>query len=216
MARWDINIPIDRARMFVGGEPLSGEIQLDILKQNGLKPHHKLLEIGSGAGHFAKQAIEYLDFSHYYGIEPNQWTMEENKIFDPVFAERLIYKDAHFNNNDQFNFSVFGVDEGYDIIFSHSILSHASEEQLEKYFRQVSEYLAKGGLVLASLHYSLDNDVEHSTEWQYPGISWFNWEFLEETAEKYGLEITPRPDIKEYYMSRREDDWHDWCELRRK
>ena len=213
MALWDINVPIDRARMFVGGEPLSGEIQLDVMKKwVHLRPDDRLLEVGSGAGHLAKQAIEYLDFEKYYGIEPNQWTMEENKIFDPIFAERLIYWGARFDSNAEFDFSVFG-DQKYDVIFSHSILSHASVQQLDTYFRGISEYLETDGSALASLHYDLRNECEESTEWQYPGISWFKWDTLVKTAEKYNLVVAVKPEIKDYYMSRREDDWHDWIEV---
>lgn len=210
MANWDINVPIDRARMFVGGEPLSGEIQLDILKQHGLKPHHKLLEVGSGAGHLAKQVVQYLDVGNYYGIEPNQWTMEENKKWDPSLAPLLEEKQARFDSNDQFNFGVFG--EEFDFIFSHSILSHASVEQMREYFQGVSDHLkTPDGIALASLHYA--EECEESSEWQYPGISWFKKSTLEEEASQKGMNLEYRPDIKEYYMSRREDDWHDWCQL---
>lgn len=213
MAVWDVNIPIDRARMFVGGEPLSGEIQLDIMKKwVNLRPHDELLEVGSGAGHLAYQAAQYLNPGHYYGIEPNQWTMEEFKKFDPNVAKVLEETGAHFDSNDQLDFSVFG-DTAFDVIFSHSILSHASVDQLDTYFAGIKKYLKSDGAALASLHYDLENNCEESSEWVYPDITWFKWETLENIAKKYNLVVIARPEIKEYYMSRREDDWHNWIEV---
>lgn len=213
MAVWDVSIPIERARMFVGGEPLSGEIQLDILKKYAnLSEDDCVLEVGSGAGHLAKVLADYLDYGNYCGIEPNQWTMEEFKKDDPDAARILEEKGAHFDSNSQLDFSVFGVEE-FGVIFSHSILSHASVNQLDDYFRGVKEFLHPIGEALASIHYDLDNECEESDVWVYPDITWYKWETIEKTAEKYDLKVEPRPDIKEYYLSRRSDDWHDWIKI---
>lgn len=211
MAIWDINVPVERARMFVGGEPLSGEIQLDILKKEGLKPKHWFLEIGSGAGHLAMQVVPYLQKGHYFGIEPNQWTMHENFNFFPDFEKMLQDNEATFDANDQFNADVFGKHKLYDFIFSHSILSHASLEQLDQYFNMLSLHLREGGKAFASYR---EAETTDAPTWVYPGVTWFCKEDIEKVAEKYSLKVIYRPDIREYYMSRREEDEHDWLEIR--
>ncbi|MGQ0533305.1 MAG: SAM-dependent methyltransferase [Caulobacteraceae bacterium] len=44
-----------------------GALQFDWLVSRGLKPHHKLLDIGCGSGRLAIKAVPYLEPGNYYG-----------------------------------------------------------------------------------------------------------------------------------------------------
>jgi SAM-dependent methyltransferase len=46
-----------------------GNLQRDFLISQGLKPHHRLLEIGCGTGRLACKVVPYLDHGHYLGID---------------------------------------------------------------------------------------------------------------------------------------------------
>jgi len=46
-----------------------GEIELDLLRDEGLQPHHCLVDFGCGSGRLAAHAIPYLDRGRYVGID---------------------------------------------------------------------------------------------------------------------------------------------------
>jgi hypothetical protein len=59
-----------RHRNLVGGMwHRMGRLQLDFLKQAGLQPHHRVLDIGCGCLRAGVELIRYLEPNHYYGID---------------------------------------------------------------------------------------------------------------------------------------------------
>lgn len=46
-----------------------GKLQRDFLVSQGLKPSHRLLDIGCGTGRLARQVVPYLDRGNYYGVD---------------------------------------------------------------------------------------------------------------------------------------------------
>ena len=48
-----------------------GQLQLDFMIREGLKPHHKLLDIGCGSLRGGIHYIRYLDVGNYVGDRPS-------------------------------------------------------------------------------------------------------------------------------------------------
>ena len=48
-----------------------GKLQFDFLKDEGLKPHHKLIDIGCGSLRGGIHFIKYLDKFNYFGTDIN-------------------------------------------------------------------------------------------------------------------------------------------------
>jgi SAM-dependent methyltransferase len=46
-----------------------GQVQFQFLKSQGLKPEHRLTEIGCGTGRLARKVVPYLQNGHYLGVD---------------------------------------------------------------------------------------------------------------------------------------------------
>jgi len=69
-AALEADVRAGRHRECVGGlwEEI-GQLQLDFLVVQGLKPHHRLLDIGCGSLRAGVKLIRYLDAGHYAGLD---------------------------------------------------------------------------------------------------------------------------------------------------
>ena len=56
---------------------LSSALQFSLLTSLGLRENHTLLDIGCGSLRGGRLALMYLLPEHYYGIEPEQWLIDE-------------------------------------------------------------------------------------------------------------------------------------------
>jgi hypothetical protein len=56
---------------------LIGKTQFEHLRHWGLAANHYLLDIGCGCLRGGQHAIRILEPEHYYGIDPNQWLIDE-------------------------------------------------------------------------------------------------------------------------------------------
>jgi hypothetical protein len=119
--------------MFVGG-PINdfevvGRLQLTILLREGLYPNSKVLDIGCGCLRGGYWLIHFLDRDCYYGIEPNK-TMLDAGISNLLEDGLVVEKRPRFDNNDEFDSSVFGV--VFDFFVARSIWTHSSKGQIQK------------------------------------------------------------------------------------
>ena len=67
----DAKVYLESHHRQYGGTWTKGRDQFEHLVQLGLKPHHRVLEIGCGALRAAVWIIEYLDEGRYYCLEPD-------------------------------------------------------------------------------------------------------------------------------------------------
>src|SRR3954468_23923578 len=73
----DEDIAQGKHRRHVGGawEEI-GRLQFDYLVSQGLRPHHRLLDVGCGAMRGGVHFAAYLDPGHYFGIDVNDRLLE--------------------------------------------------------------------------------------------------------------------------------------------
>lgn len=228
-----INSIRDRTRMFrrrmsdpkkyVKTSEASGQLQFELLKKEGCNPASKVLEIGCGCLHAGVPLIGFLDAGHYVGIDPNTWLWEK-AIKNPGVRELVAQKQARFLSNE--NFDAAELEESFDYVFAHSVLSHAAHWQLEQFLKNTSAVLEPAGKILASIRLAEgnefgstgneDGDDSHATEWQYPGISWFKLSTIESVADSLGLNATHVPEYTRFYTQTRPNEFHDWILFSRK
>src|SRR5580692_743152 len=130
---------------YVSTTPAEGLAQLEVLRRLGCKPHHRVLEIGCGALVAGFPVMQYLDAGNYVGVDPNAW-LRARSLEIPEVATEAAMKRARFSSRSDFR---SGTDDKFDFIFSHSILSHASNDQLTDFFAAAAEQLAEGGVLAA-------------------------------------------------------------------
>ncbi|MEU3731649.1 class I SAM-dependent methyltransferase [Streptomyces sp. NPDC033538] len=119
-----------------------GQLQFDYLLRHGLRPEHRMLEIGCGNLRAGWRFIEYLDPGHYYGVDISpdilvaaQDTLQAQGLQDrlptltPVRGLTLGFLPAgHF-----------------DVVHAHSVFSHSPLPVIEECFAHIGRVLAPGG-----------------------------------------------------------------------
>ncbi|QOL79748.1 class I SAM-dependent methyltransferase [Pseudooceanicola spongiae] len=98
---YDSAIVAGRHRAIVGGRwEETGRIEMAVLQEAGLLPHHHLLDIGAGALRLGCKAVPYLDPGHYWATDASRKILlagYDNELADP---ERLnpmqLVEDAVF------------------------------------------------------------------------------------------------------------------------
>src|ERR1700751_5591042 len=206
-----------RAKYYVGTDEVSGQLQFKLLMRQGCRPNSKVLEIGCGRLHAGIPLIQYLDKGNYVGVDPNEWlrqTAMKNRHVRQIVGE----KQPRFLRVDDFNASELGMN--FNLVLSHSLLSHCAHRQLEIFLRNVGKVLAPGGHILASARLAEGNgygssgtpDKEDSMhqEWQYPGVSFFKLSTVMKTADMLGLTAFHIPEYTEFYTKTCPKECHDW------
>lgn len=210
------------AAAYVGTDEVSGELQLDLLIREGLRPDSSVLDMGCGCLHAGVPLIRHLRAWRYCGVDPNEW-LRLVALEDPAVLRLVEEKCARFSSADDFDSSRFDVK--FDFVLSHSVLSHCALWQLYLFLKNVKAALALGGCVLASVRLAEGNaygsrgsdgggDSEDSA-WQYPGVSWFRLSTVESVASVYGLTATLVPEYTAIFVRKRPTECHDWVTFRR-
>lgn len=196
---------------------MAGICQLELLKRNGLKPHHNVLEIGCGALVAGRPLIQYLDPDRYVGIEPNTWLVDACRNHFPDMPEMLVNKKPIFLANTEFDATSVG--RKFDFVLSHSVLSHAPHWQLPQFLSKIESTLGPYGVMVVSLRMfdtegKLMGDSMHE-EWQYPGATYFAEDTVKKEAEKVGLVAEHVPEYREFFTKHVPSNIHDWYRISR-
>lgn len=140
-----------------------GQLQIDVLKEAGLKIYSTLLDFGCGALRGGRHFIPYLSKSKYYGIEPNKELLDmgiEYELEDGVFSK----KAPTFSNENSFKLTVFK--RNFDYILAQSIFTHAARNQVETILGEGFKCMTKASQFLATYFKGTSDHV--GDEWVYP------------------------------------------------
>ena len=142
-------------------------IELDIA---GLRPEHRVLDIGSGIGNLAVGLIGYLRGT-YDGIEVHReavdWCRQAITPRHPTFrfhhadlASGAYNPDGHVTSAAyRFPFP----DHSFDAIFLGSVYTHLMPDDAAHYVHEIARLLAPGGFCVAS-YYLLDDERRESID----------------------------------------------------
>ncbi|MFF7855875.1 methyltransferase [Streptomyces sp. NPDC007904] len=145
-----------------------GRMQYDYLVRHGLRPHHRMLEIGCGNLRAGRLFIAHLEPGHYYGIDISPHILLAAQ--DTLVREGLQDKLPHLTLTDDLTFA-FLPDAHFDVVHAHSVFSHSPRHVIEECFAHVGRVLAPGGFFDFTFdrtegeeHHVLHEDFYYRTE----------------------------------------------------
>jgi cyclopropane fatty-acyl-phospholipid synthase-like methyltransferase len=144
--------------------------QIDLLKAQGLEPHHNVLELGCGPLTAGIPLIGYLEPGRYVGVDIR------NSVLDLAWREigkaKLSSKNPRLICSPSFALAEFE-EKTFDYVYSFSVLYHLSDDILDSYFRAVSKHLKPSGVCIANVNTQTSSD------------RWLEFPFLRRTVETY-------------------------------
>ena len=136
----------------------------------GLRPGHRVLDIGSGIGNLAVGLIGYLQGT-YDGIEVHPaavaWCRRAITPRHPAFRfHHANLTSGAYNPGGAAAPAAYRFpfpDRSFDVIFLGSVYTHLLPDDAAHYIREVARLLARGGFCVAS-YFLLDDDRRHSVD----------------------------------------------------
>lgn len=183
-------------RAYVGPEEwydIIAAMQFNLLTSLGLRQHHHLLDIGCGSLRAGRLFIPYLLHSHYFGIEPNKWLIDDgikHELGGPGLVEA---KKPTFSNDNNFTLTTFN--RKFDYLLAQSIFSHACERQIRRCLSQARDVMKSSSIFAATYFDSGDPRAKSrqegpnfkGDEWTYPGCVFYTLDHIVELADEQDL-----------------------------
>ncbi len=165
-----------------------GATQFRLLCTLGLRASHNMLDVGCGSLRAGRLFISYLDEGRYYGIEPNDWLIEE-AIRNQLGKDLMDIKKPKFDYNSQFTTDIFS--QQFDFIVAQSIFSHAGSDLISIALRNFKDSLKPNGLIVVTFIERIkDFDGDG---WVYPGCVGYRRSTIKRFAREAGLFVTRIP-----------------------
>ena len=172
-------------RAFVGpleNYDLSSAMQFNLLTFLGLRDDYYMLDVGCGSLRAGRLLIPYLRPGRYFGMEPEQWLIEEG-IKNEIGQDLLRIKQPQFSNDSEFTLTVFR--QQFDFILAQSIFSHTSQTQMRRCLSEAKKAMRPSAIFAATY---FQGDANYTgEEWVYPGHSNFRPDFMDRVAAEQGL-----------------------------
>jgi hypothetical protein len=115
-----------------------GEMQFDYLLEHGLRPEHRMLEIGCGNLRAGRLFIDHLDVGNFYGID-----ISPDILFaaqDTLVRYGLVAKLPHLTPVRDLQLA-FLPEEHFDVVHAHSVFSHSPLSVIEECFASVGRIM---------------------------------------------------------------------------
>jgi hypothetical protein len=162
---------------------LIAAMTFNLLTTLGLRQHHSLLDVGCGSLRIGRLLIPYLNRGKYFGVEPNEWLVEEGigrelgKSLVEIKCPTFFFTDspeAIAQAKVAFNFAV-----------AQSIFSHCGIDLIRAWLSAISHSLADDGALVATFLIG-DQDAAQSG-WIYPNCVNYRPATLERAAADVNL-----------------------------
>lgn len=139
-----------RHRDIVGGRwDETGDLQLALLREAGLEPQHRLLDIGAGSLRLGCKAVAYLEPGGYWATDASRALMQRGHEVELTVPERLpldhLIEDA--------DFAFPGVPDNLDFAIAFAVFTHLPLSALHDALRAVSaRFLRLRALLFTVFH----------------------------------------------------------------
>lgn len=124
-----------------------GELQLRFLRERGMLPQHRLLDVACGSLRGGVKFVDYLEPGHYYGIDINDSLIEAgyHQELSPAQRERL--PRVNLRCTDRFECD-FGVP--FDYAMAQSLFTHVSLNHVRLCLYRLGKVMPPGGRFFAT------------------------------------------------------------------
>ncbi|MGW7576131.1 class I SAM-dependent methyltransferase [Streptomyces sp. NPDC054765] len=119
-----------------------GEMQFGYLAEHGLKPGHRMLDIGCGNLRAGWRFIAHLDTGNYYGIDISPDILISAK--QTLTTYELQHKLPHLTITQDLTLD-FLPSAHFDVVHAHSVFSHSPIGVIDECLAHVGRILAPGG-----------------------------------------------------------------------
>lgn len=177
---------------------LMGASQFGLLCTLGLRSHHYLLDFGCGSLRAGKLFISYLDPGRYFGIEPNNWLIDDG-IKNEIGEDQIKIKKPTFQFNG--DFTVDNLGQKFDYILAQSIFTHTSLDIIIKILKSFKRSLQPNGIIAATFFenfkekhdYIIEGEDTEGEVWRYPNCFNYKRSTILRLFEETGLHIMRIP-----------------------
>src|SRR5215216_5755840 len=147
-----------------GDYDLIAAMSFNLLTTLGLRQHHSLLDVGCGSLRIARLLIPYLNRGKYFGIEPNEWLVEEG-IRRELGQSLVEIKLPTFFFSDSPE-TILQAEVSFNFALAQSIFSHCGLDLIRGWLSVISRALAQNGALIAT--FLIGEDDSQRTGWIYP------------------------------------------------
>jgi len=162
---------------------LIAAMTFNLLTTLGLRQHHSLLDIGCGSLRIGRLLISYLNRGKYFGIEPNEWLVEEG--IRRELGETLVQiKRPTFFFSDLPD-TIAQAKMAFDFAVAQSIFSHCGLDLIKGWLSAISRALADDGALVATFLIGEEDSARRG--WIYPECVNYRPTTLQREAENVNL-----------------------------
>ena len=162
---------------------LVAAMAFNLLTTLGLRQHHSLLDIGCGSLRIGRLLIPYLNRGKYFGVEPNEWLVDEG--IRRELGETLVQiKRPTFFFSDSPD-TISQAKMSFDFALAQSIFSHCGLDLIQAWLSAISRSLAQDGVLVATFLIGKEDSAQAG--WIYPGCVNYRPATLERAAKDVNL-----------------------------
>jgi SAM-dependent methyltransferase len=162
---------------------LISAMTFNLLTTLGLRQHHSLLDVGCGSLRIGRLLIPYLNRGKYFGVEPNEWLVQEG-IKRELGEMLLQIKCPTFFFSDSPE-TIAQAKVSFDFALAQSIFSHCGLDLIQAWLSAISRSLAQDGALVAT--FLIGEEDSAQTGWIYPDCVNYRPTTLERVAADVNL-----------------------------
>jgi SAM-dependent methyltransferase len=131
-----------------------GEDLVELMTRSGLRPEHRVLDVGSGIGRVAAPMTSYLTTGSYEGFDVDremvEWCQQNITPAFPNFRFQVadLYNPAYnptgAHRAESYRFPY--EDESFDFVLLTSVFTHMPPGEVDHYLSEISRVLVPGGI----------------------------------------------------------------------
>ena len=165
------------------------DFQIKFLKENGLLPIHKFIDIGCGTLRGGIPLINYLNTANYYGIDVREEALNEGK--KGLEEEDLITRNPNLILFEDFRLLELGVK--FDVMFAFSVLFHLEDSIAKSCFEFIALHISDDGVFYANVN----DKTQSEGKWLEFPVVYRGVEFYNELAKDNNLTMQIISTLKE-------------------